>query len=678
VDSIIPVSKLSPRLARLLEHLLRSIDPVKVDDLAAALNTSRRTVFRELENAGPILADSNGELVSVPGKGIAFSGNSETRQKMMEELARYSPRPVSKRTRQLRLIIELVTNAGEIKKLLYYASALETSESTVSGDLDELEAWLSGRGITLTRKSGLGVYCGGTEETLRTALVSRFMLDGDTGGKSYTAVFDFPGEDIETGVREILRRKSAVIDWMTSESFCLIAVYLMVMVDRVYDEKIITAKLEQGGGFQTALAETLAVEIKKEFSIKLPQSEQQALAGWIQSCRSKQDSPLDPGLASDQSLVQSLTMRMIDRFDPPIAAVLKTNDQLVRLLSRHLQSALPRLKGGIYLPNPLEKELIKNYPEVYEKTRASAKALEEALGIPVPSNEVSYIQIHFLAALAVLGERNIRRRILKAGIVCVSGIGTSYMLAYQIRKRFKGELEVEVSGYNDRASWANTDFLISTIPLEKTEKSVILVQPILGEKDFQKIQEAVTAFSFTERKAEQGGPPHSLEKQIDRMIAIFMQSRKLLDRFSVESINHDCSFDELARFSAARFAPENPEAVYNALTAREAVASQVVDELGIVLLHTRSGSHTSPLFAVIVPEGNVFTDAYFRQTKSCVLMLLPENAPREMTDLMGGISSALIDLPPFIEAVRTGGRETIQAVLEKEISEILARCGREN
>jgi mannitol operon transcriptional antiterminator len=676
VDTIIPVSKLSPRLARLLEHLLRSEEPVKVDDLASALNTSRRTVFRELENAGPMLSSSDGELVSVPGKGIAFSGNHETRQKLLDELDRYSPQPVSKRIRQLRLFIELVANSGEIQKLFYYASTLETSESTVSHDLDELEAWLLGRGVTLTRKSGLGVYCGGTEEALRTALVSRFMLDGDTGGKSYTAVFDFPGEDIEAGVREILRRKSAVIDWMTAESFCLIAIYLMVMVDRVYDEKIIISKLSPGGYFQTALAETLAVEIEKEFSIKLPQSEQQALAGWIQSCRSKEDSPLDPGPESDQALVQNLTMRMIDRFDPAIAAVLKTNDQLVQLLSRHLQSALPRLKGGIYLPNPLEKELIKNYPEVYEKTRVSAKALEEALGLPVPSNEVSYIQIHFLAALAILGERNMRRRILKAGIVCVFGIGTAYMLAYQIRKRFKGELEVEVSGSNDRASWANMDFLISTIPLEKTEKPVILVKPILGEKDFQQIQEAVTAFSFIERKAEQ--LPHSLEEQIDRMIAIFVQSRKLLDSFSVESINHDCSFDELVRFAATRFAPENPEAVYSALTDRETVTSQVVDELGIVLLHTRSGYHTSPLFAVIVPEGNAFTDAYFRQTKSCVLMLLPENAPREMTDLMGGISSALIDLPPFLEAVHTGGRKTIQAVLEKEISEILACCGREN
>ncbi|MDR0378555.1 MAG: PRD domain-containing protein [Candidatus Accumulibacter sp.] len=681
MDGIIPVTKLSPRLARLLEHILCFDEPVKVDTLASVLDTSRRTIFRELENAGNLLAASGSELVSVPGKGIAFSGDDEIRRKLREELAVYTPQPVSKRIRQLRLLIELIANAGETHKLFYYASILETSESTVSHDLDELENWFVGSGVVITRKSGLGVHCEGAEENLRTALINRFMADEDSGGKFCTSVFDFPGEDTEAGVREILRRKAAMLDWMTSESLRLITLYLMIMVERVRRGKTVGSALAPVGHFQTALAEELAMEVARELSLELPEMERWALAGWIQSCRSKLDGPLGPVSAEKQAFTQHLTLltlQMIDRFDPSIAAVLKTNDQLVRLLSRHLEFALPRLEGGIYLPNPLEKELIENYPEVYEKTRASAKVLEERLGFPVPSNEVSYIQIHFLAALAVLEEQNTRRRMLKAGIVCVSGIGASYMLAYQVRKRFKGELEVEVSGCDDRISWANMDFLISTIPLEYTEKPVILVPTILGEKDFQKIRETITAIAFTERKAERDEPSRFLEKRLDDMIAIFVQSRKLLDNFSVESIRADCSFDELIHFAATRFSPENPDAIRRALAAREAITTQVVEKLGIVLLHTRSAHHALPLFAVIVPEGKFFTDAHFRRTESCVLMLLPENAPREMTELMGSISSALIDLPSFLEAVRAGDREAIRAVLEKEISEIIAICGRKN
>jgi mannitol operon transcriptional antiterminator len=667
------LSGLSPRLLRLLECLVQVEKPVKVDVLASTLGTSRRTVFRELENADPVLAPFGAGLISIPGRGITLSGNDEARQNLLEVLAEYKPQPTCKKERLLRLLIELVVNSGEVRKLLYYSKSLEVSESTVSNDLDELEAWLSERGLTLTRKSGLGVQCDGTEEALRTALVSRFMLDGDSGGKSYTSAFDFPGESIEAGVREILRRKKDVVSWMTPESYCLISLYLMVAVVRVRQGKIIVTGQAQAGAFPNMLAWKLANETEKEFSITLPETEWQTLSVWIQACRSKQENPLDPEPSDQQHIIQHLTMRIIDRFDPLIAAILKTNEQLTRFLYRHLESALPRLKKGLDLPNPLRTELVKNHPEVYKKTCHAVEVLEEHLGKPVPSNEIAFIQIHFLAALAVLGERNVRRRLLRAGIVCAAGIGMSYMLAYQVRKRFKGELEVEVSGYDETDSWAGADFLISTIPVTETDKPIVQVQTILGQQDYQKIQDAINAFAFTKRGEEIPVRSVSLEKRLDELIEIFVQSKRLLKNFAVVPVKAGCSFDELTRFAAARFSPENPEAVRRSLATREALATQVVDELGIVLLHTRCTDNVSSVFAVIVPEGGFFTDAYFKNTKSCVFMLLPEKIPREMTELMGRISSALIDMPFFLQAVKSGDREGIQAVLEQEISETISQ-----
>jgi mannitol operon transcriptional antiterminator len=299
--------------------------------------------------------------------------------------------------------------------------------------------------------------------------------------------------------------------------------------------------------------------------------------------------------------------------------------------------------------------------------------LEEHLGVPVPSNEISFIQIHFLAALAVLGEQNIRRRSLRAGIVCAAGIGMSYMLAYQIRKRFKGELEVEVSGCDETNSCAGADVLITTIPRTDTDKPLVQVQTILGDEDYQKIQDAINAFAFTKRGEEIPIRPVSLEKRLDDLIETFIQSRRLLDNFAVVSINAGCSFDELIRFASARFSPKNPEAVCRSLAAREALDTQVVGELGIVLLHTRGADNTSSVFAVIVPEGGVFTADYLKHTKSCVFMLLPEKTPKEITELMGRISIALIDIPFYLESVNAGNREAIQAVLESEISEIIAQ-----
>ncbi|MCL1992425.1 MAG: PRD domain-containing protein [Spirochaetes bacterium] len=674
MDSLLSVSTLSPRLARLLDLLLRSKEPLKVDAISQALGVSRRTVFRELENLRQVLLAANSDLLSVTGKGIVFSGNEKTRENLLELLSTHSRQPASKQERLLRLLIELVDHDGDMKKLSYYANILDVSESTISGDLDELESWLAAKGISLSRKSGIGVGCAGAEANLRAALVSRFMLDGDTKGKSYTSVFDFPGDDIETGVRRILQRKSKEVQWMTGESLCFFAIYLMVMVERVYCGKTNNAEQAPDAG-QLPLAEEIAGEVSKEFMIELSVPERYALASWIQSCRSKNDSPADPK-TDEAGIVQSLTMQMIDRFDPPIAAILKTNEQFVRLLSRHLQAMLIRLKGGKFLPNPLEKELRKNYPEVYEKTQAAAKVLQEHTGTPVSSNEVSFIQIHFLAALAFLGDRNIRRRFLRAGIVCISGIGTSYMLAYQLRQRFKGEMEVEVTDYNRRASWAAFDFLISTIPIEDASKPFVHVQTLLEEKDFQKIQKTINTFAFSERPASQAEHSQPLEQRLDAMLEIFMHSRKLLYNFAVESIAADCSFDELVRFAAERFAPGNPQKVSAALKEREKAGSQVVFELQIVFLHSRNAYIETPVFALIIPKGGVFSEIYLKQTKSCVLMLLPESAPKEISDLMGALSGALISRPPFLQAVCAGDKAAVQSVLEQEISELLFCCGR--
>jgi mannitol operon transcriptional antiterminator len=308
---------------------------------------------------------------------------------------------------------------------------------------------------------------------------------------------------------------------------------------------------------------------------------------------------------------------------------------------------------------------------VYKKTREAAQVLEEDLGLSVPPNEVTFFQIHFLAALASLEEKNTRRRVLKAGIVCVAGIGTSYMLAYQIRQRFKGELEVEISGYDEKPSWAGNDFLISTIALEESDKPCVLVQTMLGNEDYQKIQEAINAYGFTERGSEQAAQSTSLKKRLENLEQLFRLSRLLLDSFSLESIKADCSFEKLARFAAARFSPENPEAVYKSLMVREALVTQVIGELEIVLLHTRSAYNVGPVFAVIMPEGGKFSGEYFKNARSCVFMQLPEKAPRELTEIMGGISSALIDMPHFLEAIREGKMETIKAVLETEIAETL-------
>jgi mannitol operon transcriptional antiterminator len=58
-------------------------------------------------------------------------------------------------------------------------------------------------------------------------------------------------------------------------------------------------------------------------------------------------------------------------------------------------------------------------------------------------------------------------------------------------------------------------------------------------------------------------------------------------------------------------------------------------------------------------------------------MLLQETAPAEMTRLMGCLSSALIDVPALLDAIREGNEGTIKAMVEAELSNALIQYCKE-
>jgi mannitol operon transcriptional antiterminator len=360
------------------------------------------------------------------------------------------------------------------------------------------------------------------------------------------------------------------------------------------------------------------------------------------------------------------------------------NEQLVYGLARHLEPALIRLEKKMGLSDPLKGQFALRYPGVYDKARKAAAVLEEHLHDSLPPSEISFIATHFCAALADVDERKSGRHLLHAGLVCVAGIGVSYMLASQIRNRFKGELEIDISGWNDREAWQKADFLISTIPLRETDKPVILVNQLLGEDDYRRIQEAINTYAYTEKSCLPGQSANaSLTRRLDAAASLLNHIRMLLSAFTVVSIRPDCGFEDLALFAAERFAgggaaaagSESSREVYRAFIEREALYSQVIADMGIVLLHARTRWISSPVFALIVPEQGLFLRQYFRGAKSCALMLLPEQCPPEMKRIMGGISGSLIDSPEFLAAVRRGNEWEIRPLLEARLSaEALSYC----
>jgi mannitol/fructose-specific phosphotransferase system IIA component (Ntr-type) len=223
--------------------------------------------------------------------------------------------------------------------------------------------------------------------------------------------------------------------------------------------------------------------------------------------------------------------------------------------------------------------------------------------------------------------------------------------------------------------------LISLAPLDgniRTDKPVIVVNSFLSDEDHERIRAMIDRLAFVKRTACAPATRDPLSDRIARTIALLDGAMELLDGFRRININPDYGFNELVAIIAHTFGSgaEGAHILEKALIEREAVSSQVLERLSIVLLHARSNGTKQPVIALLVPEGGVFRDRYFRGAKACVVMLMPCNAA-DVGEIFGMISGALVDDRDFLSAVQAGDVDSVRPMLEGEISEYIVRFCKE-
>lgn len=643
----------SPRLNSILTTLLASDAPVSVDTLAKTLATSRRTVFRELENVDRLLKKCGLSLDTKIGEGMLLQGTAQQKQQLADLLAGGAPTQHSKQSRKTLLALMLL-EADEMQKLYYFAKPLGVSEATISLDMDLLQQELLAWRLRLVRRPGQGVELLGSEEDKRRAFVDA-ILQAESP-EAFAKAFGRPAKQVCRGVQQLLNEEwLPKLLWMTDESMQVLLAEIIVMVERVRTHHTLTAEPEQVSGLLRELSTQLCDSIENHFTLSLSPTERSALGFSIRGCRAKQLNMLDINDDAAYSYAQILAYRMIDSFDPALSQSLKLNEDLVRGLSLHLWSAVVRLQKGITLPALMRSQLEEKFPTMFQKCRQAARVLQQELNTPVPDSEIAFIASHFGAALMHLGERSSHHVVLKAGIVCVAGIGVSYMMASQVRSRFSKQLEVTISDWNSPETWGEFDLLISSIPLDYSGCPVVQVQPFLTDDDFAAIGSAIGAHTVMQpdRMPRLAG---SLPDRMDKAAVRLAEISRMLKGFSRLCIHADCTFDELAKLTGYRFGtqPESGSQIYTDLLRRESVSTQVVPQLGIVLLHSRSGGASVPALGLVCPEGGRFTDAYFAGARGCLVMLLPKDSGKDFAEVFGTISGALIEDDVLLGAVQSG------------------------
>jgi mannitol operon transcriptional antiterminator len=690
---------LTPRLNHLFRILLRNTEPISVSELAVQMNTSKRTVFREMENIDSLLHSYHLRITAKAGVGIWLEGNEEDRETLSRALIRLDePEPMDKGDRRKRLIVEILKNQS-VNKLYYYSNLFKVSEGTISNDMDVIADWFQKNDLSLSRRQGYGVALEGTEEAYRRAL-SQFIYE-NSNSEQLWEMFD----DVDKGLKgkpdiytlidtNLLNRvvaafktiQSAKLDKMTEGSRIRLVIYLSIAVERMIKQKGIAMDSESVTRLKSdenyALADQIAGTLEQWLPFKIPDEERAYLCIHIKSAKQKYiNKNQDDDFYVDHYELMRLIYRMMDYFDQDIVDELKVDELLLGGLIAHLEPTLIRLKHNMEIQNNMLEQIRNMYPDIFEQSRNAARAITEVYGFAVPEAEIGYLATHFGAAVIRLKEKKVHRKVVNIGVVCASGIGVSYLMTSRIKNMFKEDVHIESYAQGDLVEEAlcDIDILVSSFPLTNIARPFILVSPLPTDEDLEKIRREINRCAYVEAMPSQKKSGDFMG-QLHKTWGMAESIQSVLTQFDISYIDENVTFEELVRRAGYRFGncEEKGKKIYGDLMAREKINTQVVDSYGFILLHAKTDGVVSPVFALILPHKAPFCNEYMKGAQMAVVMLVPKGpGGTEQGQMMGKLSSALIEDEEFLKTLKSGNRDQAYAQIQKILEEYFSHKIRE-
>lgn len=681
---------LTPRLKQILEVMLEQDGALPVNLLAERIGTSKRTVQRELEFAGSDVKPYGLSFCSKTGTGVWLEGTSEAKQELLAQIKEERKNEIGNREeRRKRLILEILKDK-KLKKLFYYSDLFGVSEATVSSDLEAVEGWLNAQRLRILRKPGSGISIEGSEESYRAAIrtfveenidsrvlhefyEAKIPMEKSASGFEGGGIGELLNQDtLKRVINCIIQMNDERVLTLTENSYIGLVMHISIAIKRILNQEIIEQDApwmkEMACDKDYLLAEKIVRALEVEFEIAIPPIEISYICLHIKGAK-HQNIVLGEEKTMDMERKEllSLVNEMINAYDSDIAYGMRQDDEFIQGLLAHLQPTFVRLVYDMKISNPVLTDIKKTYPKVYERCLAVSKVLEEWVGKPVPEEETGFLAIHFGAAEVRLEGTKEEIRQVRVGVVCASGIGISRLMSSKLERVFKERIVVKTYGKNDITPYiiAHTDFFVSSLALPQMDACVIQVGSLLNDVELEQIRRKILYYERIPLPRE----ADSFTLELEAVNLLALQIKTIIQHMNLFKVENGISFEELLIAVGEQASPyhDRQEMVQEDIKKREQVGSQIFAEFGFALLHTRTYGVTRPIFFVCMTRDlTAFTDPYFKGITVVIVMLVPidENV-RMNSEILGYLSSVLIEEYEFLETVTRGDKEEIRSVLSK-------------
>ncbi|WP_232225534.1 BglG family transcription antiterminator [Oceanobacillus manasiensis] len=695
---------ITARVRKMLQVLLQAYEGITVKEIAATLDVSERTIHRDLKELEDLAKEFQLNLVKRAGVGLSLEGKKEDKDRLNRELVQTAELDLSSDERQA-VILSILFEAQEPIKLYALSSELRVTTATVRNDLDQLEVELERYNLQLIRKRGSGVQITGKEANKRAAisnLISQYVEPYDfislikqniqkksaiqTDKISNRLLGLVDPDKLHAIEGRVEQARHELPNDLADSAYVGLVVHLALAMERLNrGEKIRfdpTSWKQLQGTREFAIAKKMLLDLEVSLNMDIPEDEIGYITMHLLGAKLRADQNY---LIEDTSMdIAYKAKALIDHVGNQLDVDLTKNAVMLNDLVAHLKPTMYRLKQEMNIKNPLLKEIMDDYRDLFDVVRAGV--LEVFPDTPFPDDEIGYLVLHFAAILL----HDDTKTDLQALVICSSGIGTAKMLATTLQQRIPEIRHVDNKSMFDLQDMpvGGYDIIVSTIPLQGFEGEYVLASPILTKQEVHRIKKAIrqkklTVSSKQRKRQEQDVKTSSASAETftGKLRKVEVYSRvmlQILDHFSVKKITNERTTKDMLHIVCTELAQEGllsePDYVFQKLVEREKLSGLGIPDTTLGLYHTRSNGVNRPSFTIHHLEHAVTIkgmDDQEMQMTTILLMLAPEAAEQETLEVMSLLSGLIIQGRERIQLFESGEEAAIKQLFIEEFQNLL-------
>ncbi len=676
----------SVREKRILLFLLNSPCPLTTDQLAQEIGVSKRTIQREIDILEVYLQNWNCVIEKKKNVGLRIRGNEDHIQQLRSQLlCGHEIDGCDIHQRRVFILYELLRNRAP-KKRITFAHQFHVSESTIGSDMDAIQEWMEKNNLKIIKKPGYGITFDGSEADYREAL-RRFINDFieiDSNTKK-DKVIKALIQDKKDGIYTLLNSRviekvervlkglnEPRLEALSEDAYISLVLHISISIIRIREGGIVEnnqevlANLDEYEDYDLALRILKAMEL--EFSLKIPRVELSYLLLHIEGSKIGYSRQSDLEIKSEEELLE-MVGEMVDVFDPEKASNLKNDPIFIRGLIVHLQPVLVRLKNHMNIFNPLLEEIKNEYPDVYLKCKKASRVITKYTGYQVNEEEIGYLAMHFGSAVERIYSKHRYTRTVSIGVVCASGFGVARLMMTKLHNCLEGDVQLFPFGKEEIGEvCSDIDFFVTSFNLDAWNIDYIQVNPLIGEKDIEQIRHKIEDYSHIHKKKtdvqkKSNNDIQKLAKEINNIIDTFKQSK----------VSWTLSMEQVIEYLACKITQNDyqKDLVVQTILNREQMYTQVFEDLGIALFHGISqGVSNCSVQLCVTEQLKAFQDERLKGIHTVLMIVVPNGQDlKSQIDILGYLSSSLINHKKFLEVLKKGEEKEVQEALRNVLQE---------